>query len=892
MVRKRERERVSTGRSRAVLAAAVLLATSTASRAMVPSASEEDVRRVLTLLTAVGEEYREGVKDGTVVRPIEFEEAKTFLDDARQRFQRLTATLPSADPDLSALFADAAASIDRKVAADEITGQLTALRQRLVARTGVSEQIYPPQAPSAQRGRALFDQYCVSCHGERGDGKGPNAAGLDPAPANFTDTQFIRGETPYDFYHVISLGKSHTAMPAWDGVLSIQERWDLVSYLWTLAPGAAGLGDGQGIYLSSCAGCHGATGNGQGAYSAVLMKRAPDLSQPQSLARQADADLFAIASHGIAGSPMPSFARVLGEDERWKAVAFMRHLSLGGPGDSSASGPVSGGTDGRRFGGLLRLLGRSYAAAWTGGELTSAVAYDEAAALMQQVSVMAEVLAQRLLAADAEAAARLRREAASIADRVQAKAAPADVLASIDALAGWSAAEAGLNATADGPAAGTTSATGAALDEAARLLDAATAAYAQGDLQASGTVAEAYLQFEPLEQSLGARDPGLKSRIEERFLQLRQRLRTPGNEAEVHALATAIHDDFAAVRDALQPHTSPYALFLESATIILREGFEIVLVIGALIAYVVKTGNAAMRRSIYAGTLIGIAASLLTAFIMGEILQLHPGSSDLLEGITMLLAAVVLFWVSYWLISKSEADRWQRYIRSKVQTALTDRRSVALAGAAFLAVYREGFETVLFYQALYASAPAASMTVSAGFCAGAIALAIVYVLFRRFQVQIPLQQFFFVTGLLLYVMAAIFAGQGVHELQEAGWLAMTPVPWVPAVPLLGLYPSVQSLLAQMLFVTLLVYATAVTLRRRRRSAAEAQAVEDTVDLRALREAIGALRDELVALRSREATVPLPELGERIEDLLVHAETTAARVHASPSATGRPHGNGH
>src|SRR5262249_40376097 len=153
-------------------------------------------------------------------------------------------------------------------------------------------------------------------------------------------------------------------------------------------------------------------------------------------------------------------------------------------------------------------------------------------------------------------------------------------------------------------------------------------------------------------------------------------------------------------------------------------------------------------------------------------------------------------WVSYWLISKAEADKWQRYIRGKVQSALTGRRSIALAGAAFLAVYREGFETVLFYQALYASAPAASMTVSVGLGAGGLALAIVYVALRRFQLRIPIQQFFFATGLLLYAMAAIFAGQGVHELQDAGLISTTPLPSVPVIPLLGVYPSMESLVVQ------------------------------------------------------------------------------------------------
>ena len=225
-----------------------------------------------------------------------------------------------------------------------------------------------------------------------------------------------------------------------------------------------------------------------------------------------------------------------------------------------------------------------------------------------------------------------------------------------------------------------------------------------------------------------------------------------------------------------------------------------------------------MQRPIYAGTALGIVASLATAAVLQEVLHYYPSSSDMLEGITMLLAAAVLFFVSYWLVSKSEADKWQRYIRGKVHSALSNGRSLALAGAAFLAVYREGFETVLFYQALYGSAPAASLTITGGCVAGTIALLIVTVLFRRFQVQIPIRQFFFVTGLFLYAMAAIFAGQGVHELQDAGIIAVTPLDGVPDDRACsGSIQPCSRWRLQAVFVALLLYATAVTLRASRRA---------------------------------------------------------------------------
>ncbi|HEX7409549.1 MAG TPA: FTR1 family protein [Candidatus Binatia bacterium] len=761
-----------------------------ATAARATAVSPEDARHVLTLLSAVGEEYREGVQDGTTVRPIELEEAQAFMQDARLRWQKLAAQLPEGD--LTQLFDEASLAIANRAAANDLTAKLTQLRQRVAAVSGVPEEVYPPKAPSATHGQALFDEHCASCHGQRGDGKGPSAAWLKPPPANFTEAQFMRGETPYDFYHVISLGKKNTAMPAWDEVLSVQDRWDLVSYVWTFASTSAGAAEGQGLYLAHCASCHGVGGDGRGAFADILMKSAPDLSQPQAMARQTDAELFAATTHGIAGSPMPAFAGALREDERWKAVAFLRLLSLGGPKTRT---------------GTLEF-----------GPLTTPVS--------------------------------------SVPDGAQSRPTDAE----------------------------------AALVECGRLLDAGMAAYARGDAPAPLAVADAYLQFEPLEQRLGGVAPGLKERTEADFLRLRQILRTPGHGAEAQAGAREIHQDLTAVRTALQPHASPYALFIESATIILREGLEIVLVIGALIAYVVKTRNLAMQRAIYAGVALGVAASFVTAFVLSELLHLQPAASDVLEGLTMLLAAVVLFWVSYWLISKSEAARWQRYIQSRVETALTGGRSLALGSAAFLAVYREGFETVLFYQALYASAPTASMTVTLGFIAGAIALLLVYFLFRRFEIHIPIRQFFFVTGLFLYIMAVVFAGQGIHELQDAGMIGATFVAWVPTLPLIGMYPSVESLAAQGIFVALLLYATVVTLRRGTKVAAEKED-DAATELRALRTVMEGIRQELNSMRISQASPSLAAVGDRLEGLLVRVEELAGKSDVNMPGAGRANGGG-
>jgi high-affinity iron transporter len=353
---------------------------------------------------------------------------------------------------------------------------------------------------------------------------------------------------------------------------------------------------------------------------------------------------------------------------------------------------------------------------------------------------------------------------------------------------------------------------GRAIAESGRLVDEAIAAHAKGDERARGLATDAYFAFEPVERRLGGVDVSLVSRVEQAFLALRGALGT-ADTAAVAARAAEVHQALAAADAALRETGSAWAWGVQSATIIVREGVEVVLVIGALLAYVSRSGNAAMRRSIWTGTAIGIALSLVTAYLLATALSFAPGTGALLEGVAMLFAAVVLFWVSYWIISKAEAERWQRYIQGRVKQAMTSGSSFALASAAFLAVYREGFETVLFYQALLTGAGGSRGAVALGFGVGCVVLAVVAGVFRVLGVRLPIRPFFLVTGALLYAMSVVFVGKGVHELQEAGVLGVTTVAAVPQVDFLGIFPTLETLLAQGVLVACVLYGLFVALRR-------------------------------------------------------------------------------
>jgi high-affinity iron transporter len=182
-----------------------------------------------------------------------------------------------------------------------------------------------------------------------------------------------------------------------------------------------------------------------------------------------------------------------------------------------------------------------------------------------------------------------------------------------------------------------------------------------------------------------------------------------------------------------------------------------------------------------------------------------PTSREVVEGVTMLIAVAVLFSVSYWLISKVEAAKWQKFIREKVSTALDHGGGKALVLVAFLAVFREGAETALFYLALFSEGGNVAIPLTLGIVVGFGALAVIFTLFYRFGVRIPMRPFFTVTSVLLYYMAFVFIGKGIRELQEGNVIGITVLRGMPSVPSMGIFPSMETLIAQGVLLLLFAF---------------------------------------------------------------------------------------
>lgn len=258
------------------------------------------------------------------------------------------------------------------------------------------------------------------------------------------------------------------------------------------------------------------------------------------------------------------------------------------------------------------------------------------------------------------------------------------------------------------------------------------------------------------------------------------------------------------------------AYFLYSFAILFREGFEALIVVVALLAGAAEAGQGDKARGIYLGTAAAIVLSTMVAWSVNHLLA--DDTSDRLEGIFQFAAAGTLFYVSSWLTSKVQAEHWQHFIQARLETARQSLvPAVALGLTAFLAVMREGAETIVFFQALLSGATLAAEqhAVMAGVAAGAGALALTFIGLQRAAARIPYRALFAITSVLLYGLAVVFIGQGVASWQEAGLIAASYLPYVPAIEPLGIFPTVQTLAAQ---AALIVVAAATVIVPRHRMA--------------------------------------------------------------------------
>lgn len=339
----------------------------------------------------------------------------------------------------------------------------------------------------------------------------------------------------------------------------------------------------------------------------------------------------------------------------------------------------------------------------------------------------------------------------------------------------------------------------APLDFARVALVRSLEAYRRGArAEASQLAIQAYLEgFELVEASLSNVDAALMARTEQQMTALRTLLQSGAPLERVEQQASLVNDLLAQAGGKLGAASlSPAATFISALVILLREGAEAILVVAAILAFLKRAGRGDARRWVHAGWVVALALGGLTWLVSSRFIEISGANREVTEGITALVAAAMLLYVGYWLHSKSHSAAWQTFIGDQVGAALSKGTLWTLALISFLAVYREAFETVLFYQALSAQAgDAGTACMAAGIGTAVVALAAFGWAILRASVRLPIGLFFSISGIVLLVLAVVFTGQGVAALQEAGRIAADAVPFV-TVPLLGIHPTLQSLLAQ------------------------------------------------------------------------------------------------
>ena len=327
------------------------------------------------------------------------------------------------------------------------------------------------------------------------------------------------------------------------------------------------------------------------------------------------------------------------------------------------------------------------------------------------------------------------------------------------------------------------------------------------------------------------------SQVEYQFKMTRKTMRDGGSDKEtkklVDDLKSWLVEDAATLDGGAAGNVNAFTKAITSSAgqaflILIREGLEALLVVAAVVAYLVKSGNQRFTKWIYLGVLAGLAGSGLIAVLFTFLFGGSGPIQEISEGVCALIAMLMLLWTSNWMLNKSSVEAWNRYIRTKTESAVADAQNkvaagegvglgmvVSLAMLSFLAVFREGAETVIFYESIYSMSRDAQGMWIGGIAAGVVLL-VIFLVLRFTSVKIPIGPFFLVTSILMAVLVVIFAGGGIHALIEGDLIDGHYLSSVPTNDWIGLYPYVECLAAQAIAVIAVLALFAVGFARKRK----------------------------------------------------------------------------
>lgn len=316
-----------------------------------------------------------------------------------------------------------------------------------------------------------------------------------------------------------------------------------------------------------------------------------------------------------------------------------------------------------------------------------------------------------------------------------------------------------------------------------------------------------------MENKIGAVDSGLKLKIESLFSKGVALIKASADKKELGATFNDLEQLIANSVDKIQDST-PYSLFIWALGIILREGLEALIIVVAIVSYLIQSGNAHRLSIAYNALFTGVILSFITAFGVSWLFKENAGQSrELIEGITMLIAVLLLFYVGFWLLSNAQNKKWANFIKQGAIEAISNNSAKTLWITVFLAVYREGAETVLFYQALLFDAKTSTdfSAIFGGLGLGILILIILYFLLKAGAIRIPIKQFFYITSYIIFYMVFVFTGKGIAELIEGKIIipSLIPMNFEPIL-WLGIYPYYETLIPQFIVLILLIIGILIT----------------------------------------------------------------------------------
>jgi len=517
------------------------------------------------------------------------------------------------------------------------------------------------------------------------------------------------------------------------------------------------LASGHTLYVENCAQCHGATGKGDGPGASSMNPKTPspaNFTDPERMGGLSPFKAFNTASFGVEGTAMASFAAFT-EEQRWQVAFYVTSLRF----SSEQARRGAALIDKKKL--PSELMSVANLATHSDEQLS-----EEIKRYFDQEGSVNDVLAY------------LRR---GLIDQK-----PADPLVLTRNL----------------------------VRESASL-------FAGGEKdKAYQKAVDAYIDgYELAEPALFAKDASFGRALEALFTEYRNAIKQGAAPEEIDKRRAEIEARLDRA-DEILARTDEYSgiyFFLNSALIIVREGLEATLVLAAILAMLKVMGATDAVRYIHLGWILALFAGGLTWLATQTVLTFSGQNRESMEGFISVFAAVALFYVGYWLHTKSEAKRWQAFIRGKVENVLSGKKLLGLIGISFFAVYREAFEVVLFYQALWLQNENGHHLILSGFIAGLALLVVLTFGVLKLGLNVPLKYFFGATGTLLYIVAFIFAGNGIKELQAAGWVSTTPLKFPPQAPLLGIYPTLETVAAQTLMLCAFI-ATSIWMAQERKRA--------------------------------------------------------------------------